>query len=119
MTDREPTATVNLDRYGNPVLPWSRAHDLLESGPKGPLVGFFLGTVRRNGRPHVAGIGAVWHNGHLYFTSGPGTRKARNLAVNPYCTVAVKFPGLDLTLEGEATRVIDSTVLEKIGRAHV
>jgi hypothetical protein len=37
MTDRQPSEVTNLDRYGDPVLPWSRAHDLLASGPKGPL----------------------------------------------------------------------------------
>jgi hypothetical protein len=26
----------NIDWYGDPVLPWSRAHNLLSSGPKGP-----------------------------------------------------------------------------------
>ena len=65
MTDRQPHELTNLDRYGEPVLPWSRAHDLLASGPKGPLAGFFLGTVRPDGRPHTAGIGAVWHDGDL------------------------------------------------------
>ena len=25
MTDREPAEVANLDRYGNPELPWSRA----------------------------------------------------------------------------------------------
>lgn len=80
MTDREPAEVTNLDRYGNPVLPWSRAHDLLVSGPKGPLAGFSLGTVRPDGRPHAAGVGVVWSEGGLNFTSGPGTRKARDLA---------------------------------------
>jgi hypothetical protein len=70
--------------------------------PKEPDVGFFLGTVRPDGRPHAAGIGAVWHDGDLYFTSGPGTRKARNLASNPACTISVELPGMDLTLEGDA-----------------
>jgi hypothetical protein len=65
MTDRQPSEVTNLDRYGDPVLPWSRAHDLLASGPKGPLAGFFLGTVRPDGRPHAAGVGAVWHDGDL------------------------------------------------------
>jgi hypothetical protein len=27
MTDREPAEVTNLDRYGNPELPWSRARD--------------------------------------------------------------------------------------------
>jgi hypothetical protein len=114
MTDRQPSEVTNLDRYGGPVLAWSRAHELLAAGPKGPLVGFFLGTVRPDGRPHSAGIGAVWHEGDLYFTSGPGTRKSRNLASNPACTISVKLPGLDLTLEGTAGRVTGPVTLERL-----
>jgi Pyridoxamine 5'-phosphate oxidase len=101
--DREPVTTKNLDRYGAAVLPWSTAHDLLALGPKGPLVGFFLTTVRPDGRPHTAGVGAVWHEGDLYFTSGAATRKARDLLANPACSIGVKLPEADLTLEGRAT----------------
>jgi hypothetical protein len=100
MTDRRPTETASLDIYEGSVLPWSRARDMLVSGPKDPLAGFFLGTVRPDGRPDAAGVGAVWHDGDLYFTSGRGTRKSRNLAKNPACTISVKFPGIDLTFEG-------------------
>ncbi|MBO0777021.1 MAG: pyridoxamine 5'-phosphate oxidase family protein [Actinobacteria bacterium] len=114
MTDRKPAEVTNLDRYGNPALPWDRAHDLLAAGPKGPLAGFFLGTVGPDGRPHAAGVGAVWYAGDLYFTSGPGTRKARNLASNPACSISVKLPGLDLTLEGAASRVTDPQTLEAV-----
>jgi len=114
MTDRDPSGVTNLDRYDNPALTWSSAHDLLESGPKGPLAGFFLGTVGRDDRPHVAGVGVVWDDGDLYFTSGPGTRKARNLAANPACTFAVKLPGMDLTLEGSARRVTDAATLQRV-----
>lgn len=114
MTDRQPAGVTNLDRYDNPILPWGRPHELLQFGPKGPLAGFFLGTVRPDGRPHVAGIGAVWHEGDLYFTSGPDTRKARNLGSNPACTIAVKFPAMDLTLGGEAARVRESATLEGV-----
>jgi hypothetical protein len=113
MTDRQPTETTNLDRYGNPVLPWSRARDVLAS-ENGPLVGFFLGTVGPDGRPHAAGVGAVSHDGDLYFTSGPKTRKARNLAANPACTISVKLTGMDLTLTGEAVRVAEPAILEPV-----
>ena len=112
--DRKPTATRNLDRYGDTALPWDRAHVLLESGPKGPLAGFFLGTVGSGSRPHVAGVGAVWHDGDLFFTSGPKTRKARDLAYNPACSFGVKLPGMDLTLEGRAERVTDPNLLERV-----
>jgi hypothetical protein len=114
LTDRQPAEVTNLDRYGNPVLPWSRPYDLLASGPKGPLVGFFLGTVGPGGRPHASGVGVVWYDGDLYFTSGPGTRKSRNLASNPACTISVKLPDMDLTLEGEAVRVTEPAILERV-----
>jgi hypothetical protein len=77
-------------------------------------VGFFLGTVGRDGHPHSAGVGVVWHDGDLYFTSGPATRKSLNLATNPASTFAVKLPGMDLTLEGEAVRVSEPALLEKV-----
>jgi Pyridoxamine 5'-phosphate oxidase len=87
---------------------------VLSAGPPGPEIGFFLGTVRPDGRPHAAGIGALWEDGELYFTSGAGTRKARNLAANPACTISVKLEGIDLVLEGEATRVTDGPTLERL-----
>jgi hypothetical protein len=113
MTDREPTATTNLDRYGFPPLPWTRPHGVLARGSQGPEVTFFLGTVRPDGRPHAAGIGAVWLDGDLYFTSGPGTRKSRNLAANPVCTISARLEGIDLVFEGRATRVTDRETLER------
>src|SRR5258707_15306144 len=61
----------------------------------------------------AAGIGALWLDGDLYFTSGPATRKARNLAANPACTLSVKLEGIDLVLEGEASRVTDPPTLEQ------
>jgi hypothetical protein len=47
---------------------------------------FFVASVRPDGRPHSAGVGATWVDGALYFTSGPGTLKSRNLAANPACS---------------------------------
>lgn len=114
MADRQPATVTNLDRYGNPSLPWSRPRDLLAAGPPGPDITFFLGTTRPDGRPHSAGIGAVWHDGDLYFTSGPGTRKSRNLAANPACTISARLDGIDLVFAGEAHRVVDRSTLERV-----
>ena len=119
MTERTPVEVTNLDRYGSPALPWSRPRDLLAAGPPQPEVPggeYFvvLGTCRPDGRPHAAGIGALWLDGDLYFTSGPGTRKARNLATNPACTLAIKLEGIDLVVEGVAARVTDRPTLEQV-----
>jgi hypothetical protein len=114
MPDRQPTRTRNLDRHDGVPMPWARAHSLLQAGAHGPDAGYFLATAGSDGRPHTAGVGVVWHDGDLYFTSGPGTRKARNLKANPACAIAVKLPGMDLTLEGEAARATEPETLEKV-----
>jgi hypothetical protein len=114
MSDRMPTETTNLDGYGNAPLSWSRVHDILAAGPSGPDTPFFLGTVCPDGRPHAAGVGAVWHDGDFYVVSGPGTRKSRNLATNPAATISARLPGIDVIFEGEAARVTDEATLERL-----
>ena len=118
MTDREPVEVTNLDRYGSPPLPWGRPHDTLVASPAQPGTPYFLGTSRPDGRPHAASVGAAWLDGDLYFTSGPGTRKARNLAANPACTFSIGLEGIDLILEGEAARVTDPPTLERVARLY-
>jgi hypothetical protein len=114
MTDRDTVEITNLDRYGFPALPWSRPRDLLAARQSESGLTFFLGTSRPDGRPHAAGIGALWLDGDIYFTSGPATRKARNLAANPRCTISARLDGIDLVLEGQATRVTDRPTLEQV-----
>ena len=113
MTDRDPVETKNLDRYGYAELPWDRPRKVLAVGSPGPDTTHFLGTMRPDGRPHAAGVGAIWLDGDLYFTSSPDAQKARNLAVNPACTISVRAESIDLVFEGEATRVTDKATLEQ------
>jgi Pyridoxamine 5'-phosphate oxidase len=117
MTDKHPYETTNLDRvgYGTPTFPWSRARDQLATGqPDVVSHPYFLATVGPTGRPHCAGVGAMWDDGDLYFPSGPGTRKSRDLEANPACTVAARLDDLDLTLDGEAARTTDPATLERL-----
>ena len=117
MAERSPIDVKNLDIYGNDVLEWSRARDALATS-HGPEVSYFLGTVRPDQRPHAAGVGALWHDGYFYIVSGPETRKSRNLAANPACTISAHLAGMDLVLEGEATRVTDGPTLEALAAAY-
>jgi len=117
MTELAPTETTNLDRYGNAELEWSRARDALAGKPSAAIT-HFLGTCRPDGTPHAAGIGAQWLDGYLYFTSSPAARKARDLAVNPRCTISVRLPGIDLVLDGTAARVTDSGTLEQVAAGY-
>jgi hypothetical protein len=100
------------DLYDLPPIPWSRALEALESSE--PPRASFLATTRPDGRPHVAGVGPVWDDGRVYFVSGAGTRKSRNLAQNPNCVMAMSLQGIDLEIEGVARRVTDEPTLHRL-----
>jgi hypothetical protein len=115
----QPTDVKNLDIYGNAALEWNRAIELLDQFRKeGGWAPSFLGTVSPEGRPHSAGFGPAWHDGTIYFVSGAETRKSRNLAQNPACTVSMSLKGLDLILEGTASRVTDPEMLEQLAAVY-
>jgi hypothetical protein len=118
MTDKPPAEVTNLDRYGNPELPWSRPRDILAVSQSRLDITFFLATVRPDGRPHSAGVGALWFDGDFYIVSGPDTRKSRNLEANPACAISVRLEGIDVILEGDANRVTDSPTLEQIAKLY-
>jgi len=106
------------DLYGLPVVPWARALEALESRDQRVNETWFLATTRPDGRPHLAGVGAVWDDGKVYVVSGPGTRKSRNLAGQPVCSIAVSRPGLDLVIEGRAERVTDVATLQRLAQRY-
>ncbi|MFB4310205.1 pyridoxamine 5'-phosphate oxidase family protein [Actinomadura sp. GTD37] len=118
MSDREPVRARNLDIYGSGELAWGAVRDALTAALPKAETPVYLGTVRPDGRPHSAGVGALWHEGDLFVVSGPGTRKSRNLAANPACTVSVRTPVGDVVLEGDAERVTDPAVLEAVAAGY-
>jgi hypothetical protein len=113
MTERQPTERKNLDIYGNDALAWPRAEEALARSNTAEIT-WFLATADAAGRPHTAGIGALWDQGNLYFTSGPQTRKSKNVAANHWVNVGVRLEGIDLVFEGTATRVTDGPTLDQI-----
>jgi hypothetical protein len=114
MTERLPIETKNLDIYGNEALPWSRAKDVLDSIDPAAMITWFLGTTGTSGRPHAAGVGAMWRDGGLYFTSGDGTKKSKDLAANRFASMSVSLENIDLVFEGPVERVTDRQTLEAV-----
>ena len=105
------------DLYKLDPIPWSRALEALESAEAQKQTPF-LATTRPDGRPHVAGVGAIWDNGKIYVVSGPTTRKSRNLARNPNCAVSMSLTGIDLVIEGKAARVTDDATLQRLAKRY-
>jgi hypothetical protein len=117
MTDARPIETTNLDRYGHGPLDWSRARSLLDATGKA-MDTWYLGTTSPDGSPHAAGVGALWHDGELYFTSGAASRKSRNLARTPAASISISLEGLDLVFEGGTLRVTDRGTLDTVAKRY-
>jgi hypothetical protein len=114
-----PTTDVDL-RFSSPgatPTPWAIADEQL-----GRAEIYWLGTVRPDGRPHVTPLIAIWRDGTLYFCTGAGERKAKNIARNARCTVTTGCnslnQGLDIVIEGDAARVSDEPTLRRIAAAY-
>lgn len=109
--------TVELDRRFSSTnataVPWE---DVVEALDEAEI--FWLSTVRRDGRPHVTPLPAMWLDGALHFCTGPTEQKTVNLGYNPACVLTtgtnVFKPGLDVVLEGRAARVLDRPLLERL-----
>jgi hypothetical protein len=105
------------DLYGLDPIPWSRALEALES-TEPQTQSSFIATTRPDGRPHLAGVGALWDDGTVYFVCGAGTRKSRNLAQNANCAISMALKGIDLVFEGVAKRVTDDETLQRIAKRY-
>ena len=91
-------------------VPWADVAAVLTTSEM-----FWLSTVRRDGRPHVTPLPAIWDDGRLHFCTGDQEQKSVNLRHNPHCVLTTGTnrlrSGLDVIVEGEAVRVTDRSRL--------
>lgn len=114
--------TKNLaDLYDLPPLDWSAVTTRLDQGltqapgASGPgRHTCWLVTLDPDGSPHTTGIGALWVDGAFWFETGEHTRKGRNLARDPRCSLSVATHEFDLTVNGTAAAVRDPETVAKL-----
>ena len=116
MAGRESRAELDA-RYGNAAAPtsWDDALRRFEEAQV-----YWVVTVRPEGGPHVTPLFGVVVDRALYFFTGPGEQKARNLAGNPRCALLTGcnvIDGLDVVAEGEAVRVTNEATLRRVADA--
>ncbi len=111
MTTQDPTTEAMRTDDPTPI-PWSDALERLEH-PEGEVF-HWLSTVRTDGRPHVVPVAPVWIGNALYFTTGQGTQKEANLAHDARCSMAFAHRGMNLIVEGTASRLTDPAMLEQV-----
>jgi hypothetical protein len=62
----------------------------------------------------MTGVGAFWVDDRYYFCGSQKSRKIRNIEHDPRCAFGVAIHGYDVTLEGEATRITDDAMLQRL-----
>ena len=110
-----PTGAKNLaDLCGLPLLDWDGIAGRLAGGMiQAPGTGgpdrhtCWLATINENGSPHVTGVGALWADDTFWFETGERTRKGKNLARDPRCSLSLATHEFDLVVEGTAEQITD------------
>ena len=85
---------------GRGLLPWRWAEQRLTKSHN-----YWIATTRPDRRPHVMVIWGLWLDGVFCFSTGPESRKARNLADNPNCVISTDNAAEAVIVEGQAERV--------------
>lgn len=125
MPTKGPTQERNLDGYGAPMIEWAEVRAVLDEQPtQAPGTGgpgrhtTCLTPFNPDGSAHVMAVGAVRVDGYWYFSSGPGTRKSRNIERDPRCVASIATEPFDLVVEGVAKRVLDGPELKSVAEVY-
>jgi hypothetical protein len=95
------------------MLPWSWAEERLTQSQN-----YWLSTVRPDGLPHLMAVWCVWWQGALWFSTGHRSRKARNLAAQPRCSISTERADEPVIVEGLAVNITDSTHIAQMGSVY-
>ncbi|MFI6317712.1 pyridoxamine 5'-phosphate oxidase family protein [Nonomuraea sp. NPDC050556] len=115
--------TINLgEAEGLPPVDWAAVVEKLDAGsaPRPEAHNSrttWLCTLNEDGSPHVTAVGALWVDGAFWFQTGADTRKGRNVARDPRCSVAVSISDADVVIEGDAARVTEPGAVARLAKA--
>jgi hypothetical protein len=104
-----PDALDKASSATSGLKPWSWALERLENSHN-----YWIATSRPDGRPHLMLVWGVWWHDAFWFSTGPRTRKARNLTNNPRCAVGTEKADEAVILEGTVQEITDRTAWKEL-----
>jgi hypothetical protein len=114
VTDRPIMAGYGISTGATGLLPWSWAIERLRGAH-----GYWVASTDADGAPHLAAVWGVWFDGEACFSTGGQSRKARNLARDPRCSVTPGDPTESLVVHGTARRLTDPLALAGLREAYL
>jgi pyridoxine/pyridoxamine 5'-phosphate oxidase len=100
-----PDAVQDLSKDLTALKPWPWALERLEKSHN-----YWISTTRPDGRPHLMLVWGIWWNDAFWFSTGPRTRKAKNIAADPHVVIGTEKADEAVILEGNAEEIKERTV---------
>jgi hypothetical protein len=95
------------------LKPWSWALERLEKSHN-----YWIATSRPDGRPHLMLVWGIWWQDAFWFSTGPRTRKAKNIAADPQCVIGTEEADEAVILEGVAQEIKDRSVWKQVAQIY-
>ena len=92
---------------GRGLLDWSVTEQRLVAARN-----YWLATASAEAVPHAMPVWGVWREGCFLFSTGPQTRKARNLAGNPRAVVHLESGAQVVIVEGVVREILALNEIE-------
>ena len=92
---------------------WSWALERLEKSHN-----YWIATTRPGGRPHLMLVWGVWWEDAFWFSTGPNTRKAKNIAAHAYCSIGTEQADEAVILEGVPHEITDRAIWKRLAAVY-
>lgn len=103
---KSPEDTSNLK-------PWSWARERFEKSHN-----YWIATTRPDRRPHLMIVWGIWWQDAFWFSTGPRTRKAKNIATVPHVVIGTEDADEAVILEGTAEETTDRSVWKQLAKIY-
>jgi general stress protein 26 len=108
-----PDALGKLPANDAGLKPWSWALERLEKSHN-----YWIATSRPDGRPHLMLVWGIWWQNAFWFSTGPRTRKAKNMAVHPHVVIGTDAADEAVILEGVPQEIEDRAVWKQLAKIY-
>ena len=79
---------------------------------------YWIATTRPDRRPHLMIVWGIWWQGAFWFSTGPRTRKAKNIAALPNIVIGTEDADEAIILEGTTEEITDRSVWKQLAKIY-
>jgi hypothetical protein len=108
-----PDALQNSSDDLSALKPWQWALERLEKSHN-----YWIATARPDGRPHLMVVWGIWWQDAFWFSTGPATRKAKNIAAEPRVVIGTEKADEAAIVEGVAVEIKDRSIWKQFAQIY-